>query len=141
MKELTREEISVFEKRIKKLRYTEEYKYFFAEEDCRFDRVFELNSYYLTLSIDDGLPILGLISPSKSRAGSLNGIVPLFRKLLKEYSYISFWRYLDNKKLESIHERIKRKCSFVEEVRQDDIVFIIVGGAERGRRESIKKNR
>ena len=117
MRELTQEEIREFEKRIEELRNVEEYKYFFTEEKTEFDKVFELDGYYATVSVADNIPNLGII---KLGNGSLNGIIQVFRKLIKEYGVVIIWRYEDNKKLEKIHNRIKNKFEIVKEIKVEN---------------------
>lgn len=130
MRELTQEEIRDFEKKIEELRNVEEYKYFFTEEKIKFDKVFGLGGYYATVSLEENIPNLGII---KLGSGSLNGIIQIFRKLIKEYGVVIIWRYEDNKKLEKIHNRIKNKFSFSKEIKEKNIIIIIVGGVENGR--------
>ena len=128
MRELTKDEIKEFIVRIEKLRYVEEYKYFFDDEESEFDRVFELSGYYATVSLLDNIPVLGLI---KLGNGSLNGIIQLFRKLIDDYKFICFWRYEENKNLEKLHNRIKNKFEYSREFKEQDIIIIIVGGKEK----------
>ena len=133
MRELTQEEIREFEKKVEELRNVEEYQHFFTEEKIEFDKVFELDGYYATVSVADNIPNLGII---KLGNGSLNGIIQVFRKLIKEYGIVIIWRYEDNKKLEKTHNRIKNKFSFSKEIKEKNIIIIIVGGVENGKQKS-----
>lgn len=129
MRELTNEEIKEFEKRVEELRYKDEYKYFFTEEESKFDRVFDLNGYYATVNVYKNIPCLGIIKLENK--GSLNSIIQVFRNLIKEYKLVVIWRYEENRKLEKLHNRIKNKFEFSEEIKEENKVIIIVGGEEK----------
>lgn len=129
IKELSKSEIKEFEKRVEELRNIDEYKYFFTEEESKFDRVFDLDGYFATVNVYQDIPCLGVIKLENK--GSLNSIIQIFRKLMKEYKLVVIWRYEDNKKLEKLHNRIKNKFEFFEEIKEKNKVIIIVGGAEK----------
>lgn len=112
--ELTKSEIKRVEDYIQEtFKYDPEFKYYFTGGEKRnySDRGFLIGDrdYYIDVEEIAGVNFIGMIKLKTPKDNNtLTDLISLFKKLYDEYGVIGIWRDIDNKKVEKLHNHIKK---------------------------------